>query len=895
MKKGNLKVVISLINVLAFSSEVLADLVPHDEPYYKYKEDNVEIIYSEDNLPYAKQTAAVEKGLNKSYENSFDWKFDETLYVGLISCNNQIANGFSTQWPNNRQINYIGGGMMVDYFSSTSWLHTLLYHETAHNYQVNVKGSGVSRALHSVFGNGDFFIFVPFIIPNVMENSFMLEGNAVLNESWHGNGGRLYSGRFKAQTILQAKAGNIIASDVYNSKLAFPYGEIVYIQGGFFNLFLAEKYGLDKVNNYFKKHSEDFWWPQFTNASLEELVGVDFEDSLEEFAEHYKGLSKEFIQVEGKTIAKSQFFSSLSSSENEIFFITNESGVDTPKLITLDKKSLETKTIKDSWFQAKVIKVNDEYYTHGSRYTSPIKIEQGLFDSNGFLKEETGSKVVQGYLSDSRDVYFDVNRSFDEPKLYVGDKFYEQVNSSVFIDKSDNLYYFKQDKKKRTLYKNKTPLYSYNGFYGLVSDVDTQGNIYFVANSELGSTLYRFRNGEVTRVSKADNIIEAKLVDDTQLLIAAISDKEYYYTLNAIDEIKQEPYETKLFFEDKEYYGAFNNSKSVHEEYEHVDLSNDYYSFLDMHYSGASINFGISADNDFFGNLSLTFSDPLAQNSTNIFVNRDESNTTIAGIGYSNTQYLLNYSLRAYGVIDSDELEETRDYGLIFSSSLPFYRSGYLYGAVGLNYFQDYEALTREPLSMTLTFMEQQQYGVSMYANYLNYIQLYGVSDRGDSTIGANYKFMHDIINEAYFSLEAKYSYTYAPNALESKGVKLTNATFDAMDPSAIHMPSYNGSAYVKQAGYIDVGLQKVFNFSSYFFTFPISLQRESIYTNYKYYELEGFSTQRYNANEVRVGVTLSTVILNSLPLPISIEYIYNDAEFIEDEHDYRFLMGISF
>ena len=141
---------------------------------------------------------------------------DLTLYVGLISDYNQIANGFSTQWPNNRQINYVGGTQLVDYFTTTSWLDTLLYHETAHNYQVNVKGSVVSRSLHSVFGNGTFIVPIPLAVPNAMENSFMLEGNAVLNESWHGNGGRLYSGRLKAQTLLQAKAGNIVASDVYN-------------------------------------------------------------------------------------------------------------------------------------------------------------------------------------------------------------------------------------------------------------------------------------------------------------------------------------------------------------------------------------------------------------------------------------------------------------------------------------------------------------------------------------------------------------------------------------------------------------------------------------------------------------------------------------------------------
>jgi len=199
-------------------------VVPNDKEYYKYKESNVEIIYTKENLPFAKHSAGIEDSLHKDYEEFYSWELDETLYVGLISSHNQIANGFSSQYPNNRQINYLGGTQMVDYFSVTSWLDTLLYHETAHNYQVNMKANSISQDLHSVLGNGVFITpMIPMIIPNVTENSFMLEGNAVLNESWHGNGGRLYSGRFKAETILQAKAGNIVAGDVYNSKIEFPY------------------------------------------------------------------------------------------------------------------------------------------------------------------------------------------------------------------------------------------------------------------------------------------------------------------------------------------------------------------------------------------------------------------------------------------------------------------------------------------------------------------------------------------------------------------------------------------------------------------------------------------------------------------------------------------------
>ena len=870
-------------------------VVPNDKAYFKHTKNDgtVEYIYTQKNLPFAIQAAEIEENLHSDYRKFFDWKLDETLYVGLISDNNQIANGFSTQWPNNRQINYVGGAMLVDYFCSVSWLDTLLYHETAHNYQLNLKANSISQGLHSIFGNGSFMLPLPFITPNMMENSFMLEGNAVLNESWHGNGGRLYSGRFKAETILQAKAGNIVASDVYNSKLAFPYGNIVYIQGGFFNYYMAEKYSLKKINSYFKEHSQDFFWPQFTNASMQNAVGVDFETSVKNFANEYKELGKNFVQAEGEHLSSSQFLSSLSSSQDEIFFITNESGVRAPELNVMNKKSKEIQKSRDSWISGKVLNVDGEYYTQGSAKTSVTKIRQGLFSSNKFIKEGSASKVVQAYLSNGDEVYFDVASSYSQPQLYVGKDFYAQVNSSVIVDKNDNLYYFKQKGKTRTLYKNRTPLYTYEGFYGIVSDVDSEGRVYFIANSELGSTLYAYDNTQVTRVSSADNVLDARLINDSELLLAAISDKDYYYVSNVVMSINEQPFETKLFFEDKEYYGAYKKSAT---EASNLDTSESYNSLLDMHYSGTDFVIGQTADKAIIGNINIKFADPLSQNSASLFVSRDDSNVTIAGASYASALYLLNYSLTAYGVVDDDGREDTRDSGLIVEASLPFYEAGIYRGELGASYFQDYDSAEREPLSVTFNIAAYEQYGMSMYANYLNMLTLYGVIDRDDKIAGAEYAFKHDLPYEFYFGFGAKYSKTDSNTALGDRGVKIATSAYSLdMDPSRIDMPSLGYSAYVKNAGYGEVSLAKVFNFSSYFFTFPISLQRESLYSKYRHYEIEGYSTTKYKADEITVGLTLSTVFFNSFVIPFSVEYIHNDADFVKDENSVRVMLGASF
>jgi len=70
-----------------------------------------------------------------------------------------------------------------------------------------------------------------------MINPFLLEGNAVLNESRFGNGGRLYSGYALAELIEMANGGLITPELTYNSTLEFPYGEKSYLIGDFFRSF----------------------------------------------------------------------------------------------------------------------------------------------------------------------------------------------------------------------------------------------------------------------------------------------------------------------------------------------------------------------------------------------------------------------------------------------------------------------------------------------------------------------------------------------------------------------------------------------------------------------------------------------------------------------------------
>jgi len=885
--------------ILNFFTIVFSSDVVHDDTYYKYSNNNTEIIFSKENLKFAKRTDSIEDKLHKYYQDTYNWKLDETLYIGLLSHKNQIPNGYSSQWPNNRQINYMGGVQNIDYFCSTSWLDTLLYHESAHNYQVNVKASGFSRFLHKIFGNGLVMFPLPLSVPNVLENSFMLEGNAVLNESWHGNGGRLYSGRFKAQTILQAKAANITPQLAYNTTLEFPYSETYYITGGFYNLYMAEKYGLNNLNRYFKQHSKLFIWPQLTNHSMKVVTGDNFENSLKEFADNYA--KKELHVADGKKLFSSKFYYQLNSDKDEIYFIINESGLRAPELVVIDKDSLHVKKESGSWIGGRVVKKDGFYYSVGYNYTSAFNIYQGLYDSDSDILDSSRSKIIQGYLSDKRAVYFDINTSFSQARLYVGNEFYSQVNSSVFIDENDNIYYFKQRANLRTLYKNKSALYSYKGFYGIVNDVDKNGDIYFVANTKNGSSLYKYSNTKVNRVHEADNILEAKLLRDNKVFLSAVGSDEYYYLVSDLKEIEQGPYETKLFFEDKEYYAKL-NYENLDKYNTEITLDKEYNSLLDMHYIGTDFLIGSTSENNVIGNINISFGDPLGQNEASFLLNRDDSNITISGISYASKQFFLNYSFLAYTLVEDNNRTDVRDYGLMLNANIPFIRFSKYYADLGLSFYQDYETKEREPLSLTLALERYEQYGKSLYPNYLNSLGLYGVKERDDFIYGASYNFSHDLPHEFYFGIGAKYSKTDSrisslEAGVDTRGVKVSNDSTSIYDKSHIQMPNLGSSIYLRSASYAEIELSKVINFSKYFFTFPLSIQRESIYTKYRYYQLESFSDNLYNFNEYSLGLNLSLVGLNSLAFPIMFEYTYNDDKYniVDSKNKFRLLLGVEF
>ncbi len=886
------KIVKSLLalSLLPFILEAQSAVVPDD--YLISQEGKLTYGYSAEYAKVLPELKRYQEQIIKRYTDEFGFELDDRLYVGLASSNNQIANAFSTQVPFNAQLFYGAGAGYIDYFCFNSWLKTLIIHETAHNFQLNPKENMVSKYSHKILGNTPFSLlgFYPlFPIPNLLESSFILEGNAVMNESRFANGGRLYSGYALAEVVTLAKAGKITPALMYNETLEFPYAEKFYLVGGFFQAFLVKKYGVKKVNHYFKTFSAQLF-PFFTNSVFIEQFGKDFETLLDEFVADIKKEHAPFNVTNTTVVAQSQLFVPLNVVGNEIMTLIGDK-VGSPKILHYEKSQKKATFSEGAWRVGEVFKVDGNYYTQSSAKISPTKIKMGLYNKSAYIKEGTESKMIQGYLPNGNAVYFDIEASLEEPHIYINGKFYDTSSSSVHIDKEGNLYYFKQSGKRRMLYKNKKEMVEYHGHYGFVCDVDESGNIYFIAGTKHGSTVYRYNGSKIERMGQGDDIIECKIINGNEALVVTIGAEEYNY-----QRIELKPYDAKVAIYD---YGL-EEPKTVLSKLNKpfkasVPLpSKAYHPLTQLRYSSLNQWMGYNSYDGFLLNLQANFYDPLMQNSLSALL-LYEKTRVVGGLNYSNQAYPVEFGGSVYGVNHDDGYrgDIERDHGYSAYVKFPFLATGYWRGSSKLEYIKAYDSNHRKPISLSLDISNSKQFGLSKYPNQLNYLELFSSEDRGDNSLGATYKGVSELGWQSYVGIELSYLNSDTLNPFLEKGIRISDSwgSFQK-EKSEIIMPTLLGTFYAKEAKVAEVSLYKVFDTPLYFFSFPLSLQRETLYAKHKFYDFD-FASQTKQYQETTVGIESDFLLLHKLPIPITFEWMYNED--VQDKSQFRVMFGAEF
>jgi len=862
------KIVLILFPLIAFCNGLI---LPNQNLFItRYK--SLEYIYSKDIKDISK-VASFQSRIEEIYRKEFGFSLDDRLYVIINSNDNQLANGVSTQIPLNSQFLYMGGSSYIDYFCFDSWLKTLLIHETSHNFQLNPKENLVSNYAHKIFKNSPFSyigIFPIFPIPNIMINPFLLEGNAVLNESRFKNGGRLYSGYALAELIELANANKIKPHLMYNVTLNFPYGEKNYLVGGFFQKFLAQRYGIERVNSYFKKYSTQIF-PFFVNSSFREHFGKDFEKLLEEFVEDIKSRYREYRRVKGEVIKRSQLYSPLNRVDQKILFLVGNLR-DYPTILSLDSRAL--KSVARGAFRAgRVFIIDNKYYTASIMQISPTKIKFGLFDSNGEVLEESIGKSWQGFLPDGRGVYFDISKSIERPKIYIEGEFYDSASSSVFIDKKGNLYYFKQQQDNRVLIKNKKEIFRYRGYYGFVVDVDTTLDlIYFIAPTNSGSGVYIFDGENIKRAINGDNIIDFKLIGKNRALVNSIEDSGYVYKI-----VKLEPFLDKI----GEYRElAFSKSVDIDET---INLeSKKYRPIFNLKYSSLTQSFGYDSSKELFLNFKANFADPTTYNFATLSFFKD-SKKRVGGIGYFNSESLIDFGGELF-LADYNNREDEIGYRLDLSFLIA--KRGYYSATLRAFFLKDYDSIQR-PATLSLNLKDNRHFGVSKFASSLSSLNIFLTEDRDNFLYGLSYNRLFQFGYQNFFGFNLETIHSSKLDIEDKKGIELEdNLDLLSKSPIEIEVLNIKRKEYVKDITSFEVGLYKSFDTSLYAFSFPVSIERTTLYSKYKRFNIKNFKQTTF-------GIESDMVFFNNFVVPVRLEYV--DTPYGKDNFLIRLISGVNF
>lgn len=864
-----------------------AYLVPNDTNYKILKEKSFQYILPEEQLEYFDLIKYYSDFITPIYENDFSWKLDERTSIVLASENNQIPNAFAMTTPNNLTVYYSGGVEFLESSATSSWLYVLSTHERAHIYQMNVKQSP-SKELKYIFGNSPMVIipFVPlpiFISPNLFLPTFIVEGNAVLNESRFSFGGRLFSGEARAivtSLILDNKAD---LRYIINDHLFFPFGNEKYLIGGYFQNFLATIYGVQLVDNFFLNNANRYLNPFYLKTSFAETFYQSYETLYNQFLLDFKNKHQSFKKAHGNEIAFSltEVYFSRNQDGSKVLFSTQKTGKSRREFHILNKDNLDFKTSETLLKTGKIFEVSkDKYASVGSDYIQQTKYLFSLFD-----EDQASLKAYEGkYVHDIKNnhiSYFLMSKSLDTGELYLDNQFIAKTDSKSLMDETGHIYYFKQEGSKRSLFKNDERLFSIDGFYAILQDIPNEDEIYFTSTTEHGSGLFCYCQKKIQKIFNFDNVSKALKLDNHFLISSYESDGYHIYltpapvaSAGSVNSSTPTTYQYPHLQSDTKPQLRLEKDPqklSLSEKNSPQESKNftNYLSPLEMRFS--SFTPSIYTDMDEFVWLNqLSFVDPLFWSSLDLGFSFADK------IGYN----FLNYQYTPYLVNFFTSLtNETWNVNTVLN---PRYRTDN-HASIGMEYSIFSNAFNS--LSSGLVYQNrklglknydnqkiyfQYTYSENYLLNYLpyRYLKIQPSAYKKDNSLVLNF------LSEASAYLGADFYISLGYNYYQEKEDTLTaNLNFKEKFKDKLSLLSFAPNLLIEKVEQSQIELRKELSNSSYYYRWPISIRRIAPYVGYqenKSYDINA-NFIKETLNFFNLGLEIEALLFHRIPSRIKI------------------------
>lgn len=543
---------VQLLFIFLFLPSFSNAFVPRGDTKYSILErDQYRLIFSNH---YKNSIKLIDKNIQSQIDSMSQFQnhtLDEKITVILVSPQAQIPNAFASIFPSNT-IGMFPSGMAGRTLSMPFWFTSIFEHELNHIYQMS--HSNMPHLIRKILKLPSFVFFTlltPY--PNLLLPLFILEGDAVLKESiLQNHGGRLYNGDSRALVFSQIKHyRHQIPKFIKENLLRFSFtahtGREKYLHGGYLTAMLAEVFSHQDIHSFFKtdkeKPSKDLL-KKIKESNPKNKLSKDFKNSFsfkywplfiddlgQAYFNYYLKAASRQISSPEPVLFNSFVCSPFNRFGKDIFFLTSDKLKSRPILRILDTKT-KTWTHKNIDLPlGKVFKFNQKYYSRSSKITAPNTIQYSLFSEGIHSLPQFASKYIED-IQNKNILYIDVKNNLEGFKLHFNDRFYSHTHSNALFDQKGNIYYFKQKSSNRVLYKNKSPLFSYRGFYGNLIDIDPKGVIYFTGSTPYGSSIYQYKNNTISKsTASSDTIIQAKKINRKEFLACEVTPFGYEYKI----------------------------------------------------------------------------------------------------------------------------------------------------------------------------------------------------------------------------------------------------------------------------------------------------------------------------------------------------------------------------
>ncbi len=197
----------------------------------------------------ARTVAAAAERLLPSVTTLLGWKPTERIEVVVLD-SADFANGLASPLPFNFSMIFLAPPDDGELLQNREWLDLVLVHELFHVVHLDM-ARGAPLGLRSLFGR------LPFLFPNVFQPGWIIEGLAVHKESDPSKAyGRLGQAHFEGMMRAEASRGLRSLAEVNAGGRRFPLNRD-YLYGGYFFLFLEERYGAATLASFIENFSDN--------------------------------------------------------------------------------------------------------------------------------------------------------------------------------------------------------------------------------------------------------------------------------------------------------------------------------------------------------------------------------------------------------------------------------------------------------------------------------------------------------------------------------------------------------------------------------------------------------------------------------------------------------------